>query len=183
MLCKPSSQTAGRLWNTRVYRGCAGRAHVDPPCLLLAPCLLSRHQLSWGRGLILAPLPWPLKPRDRRSFSLAPELCHPGSHRCLGWREPLAGQMPSMLRPDQDTQTDGWCFAKPTSAPHPHPAPLGSEDTRPFAQPSGGQDCWKLGISPCPGPSTHRRVARGCLQSLRWDPPHHKLIPMDLLEF
>lgn len=50
------------------------------PYLVLAPHSLSTHQPSWGLGLILAPLPWPLKPRDRPGLSLSLEPCHPGSH-------------------------------------------------------------------------------------------------------
>lgn len=71
-LCKPFSQMGMVLEDESLKGLClehTGGYPISFPCLLL-----SRHQQCWGLGLISAPLPGPLKPRDRPRFSLPPEL-------------------------------------------------------------------------------------------------------------
>lgn len=65
----------GTVWRTQVVRGlCWESAWQTPTPPGFSPCfLLPGHQLSWDLGLLSAPLPWPLKPRD--SHRTGP---HPG---------------------------------------------------------------------------------------------------------
>ena len=119
-----------------------GDPKVDPfPSSTPCP-LLPGHQLSWRLGLLLAPLPWPLRPRDRH------RACHLQSHRCLGWCEPL-GRADALHTEARPGSPNRWAVLQQSQSP-PLP-PLGSEDTRPFVQPAWGQGCGTC-IYPYPGP-------------------------------
>lgn len=136
------------LWRQELKRLCQESTGGHPlcsPCLVLAPCSPGISSVGdW------APLPWPLKLRGRPRFSLSPELCHPGSHRCLDWSEPLARQMSSVWRPGQRSSK-----ANLLSPPTPfHPAGIRGHQVLWVAH--WGQRCW--------GPLS---------QILKWDPSHH----------